>query len=68
MVIPAMDHIDTILALQSLERALDTPICLALAMGKKMLNRYYTLTDSTEVYRIAMSKCCFPFLDYFRTS
>jgi hypothetical protein len=68
MVIPAMDHIDTILASQSLERALDTPIRLALAMGKKTLNRYYTLTDSAEVYRIAMSKCRFSFFDCFLTS
>jgi hypothetical protein len=57
----AMDHINTILTSQSLDRTLDTPICHALAMGKKMLNRYYTLTDSAEVYRIAMSMYCFPY-------
>jgi hypothetical protein len=33
----------------------DAPIRAALAMGKKTLNRYYTLTDASEVYRIAMS-------------
>jgi hypothetical protein len=55
MVIPAMDHIDQVLASQSVNRTFDAPIRVALALGKKTLNRYYTLTDSSEVYRIAMS-------------
>jgi hypothetical protein len=55
-VIPAMDHIDTILASQSLDKTYCPALCVALAMGKKTLNRYYNLTDDSEVYRIAMSK------------
>jgi len=49
-----MDHIDHVLASQSVDHNYDTPIRAALAMGKKTLNRYYMLTDSSEVYRIAM--------------
>jgi hypothetical protein len=56
-VIPAMDHIDNVLTLQSLNRMYEAPIHVALAMGKRTLNRYYTLTDASEVYRIAMSMC-----------
>lgn len=55
-VIPAMDHIDKVLATSS-----DSPykfslaIRAALAIGKKAMNRYYDKTDHSEVYRIAMS-------------
>ena len=57
MVIPAMDHIDQVLSSQSIDKVkFDAPIRVAIAMGKKTLNRYYTLTDLSEVYRIAMSK------------
>jgi hypothetical protein len=55
MVIPAMDHIDEILTSQAVSWQYDAPIRAALAMGKRTLNRYYTLTDMSEVYRIAMS-------------
>jgi hypothetical protein len=54
-VIPAMDHIDKVLATAS-----DSPykfgpsIRAALAIGKTALNRYYNKTDHSEVYRIAM--------------
>jgi len=55
-VIPAMDHIDEILASQSLNNIYCPALRVALAMGKKTLNRYYNLTDDSEVYHIAMSK------------
>lgn len=55
MVIPAMDHIDQVLASQSVSRKFDAPIRVALALGKKTLNCYYTLTNTSKVYRIAMS-------------
>jgi hypothetical protein len=58
-VVPAMDHIDHVLASQAVNHTFAAPICVALAMGKKTLNRYYNLTDSSEVYRIAMGQ--FPF-------
>jgi hypothetical protein len=53
-VIPAMDHIDKHLATSSLNRTYVPAIRVALAVGKAKLNRYYNLTDSSEVYRIAM--------------
>jgi hypothetical protein len=53
-VIPAMDHIDQVLASQCVDRRYEPCIRAALAMSKKTLNRYYTLTDSSETYRIAM--------------
>jgi hypothetical protein len=53
-VIPAMDHIDNLLTTRAVDHAYDPPIRVALAMGKKTLNRYYALTDASEVYRIAM--------------
>jgi hypothetical protein len=54
-VIPVMDYIDGVLTGLSVNRAYEAPIRVALALGKKTLNRYYTLTDASEVYRIAMS-------------
>lgn len=53
-VIPAMDHIDQHLATESLSRLYGPAVRVALAMGKKTMNRYYNLTDDSEVYRIAM--------------
>jgi hypothetical protein len=53
-VIPAMDHIDQHLATQSLSQLYGPAVRVALAMGKKTMNRYYNLTDDSEVYRIAM--------------
>ena len=54
MVIPAMDHIDEILLLQSLDRQYDVSIHASLGLAKKTLNRYYSMTYMSEVYRIAM--------------
>jgi len=56
-VIPAMDHLDQHLATASLNRNYVPAVRVALAIGKAKLNRYYNLTDSSEVYRIAMGKC-----------
>lgn len=56
MVIPAMDYIDTRLTTQGHDRTLAPSIRSALGLAKKTLNRYYTRTDESEVYRIAMSK------------
>ena len=54
-VIPAMDIIDEKLTTDSLDRSrFEAPICTALGLTKKTLNRYYNLTDSSELYRIAM--------------
>lgn len=56
MVIPAMDYIDKRLTNQGRDRALAPSIRSALGLAKKTLNRYYTRTDESEVYRIAMSE------------
>jgi hypothetical protein len=55
-----MDHIDKVLATSS-----DSPykfsvaIRAALAIGKKVMNKYYNKTDHSEVYRIAMGMSTF---------
>ncbi|TDL21153.1 hypothetical protein BD410DRAFT_692841, partial [Rickenella mellea] len=53
-VIPAMDHIDETLATNALNPRFQRSIQASLTIGKKTLNRYYNLTDDSEVYRIAM--------------
>lgn len=53
-VIPAMDHIDRHLATAALDSDYDPAIQAALAIGKKILNKYYAMTDHSELYRIAM--------------
>ena len=55
-VIPAMDHIDKVLAASAFNSQYSISIQAALAMGKKMLNWYYSKTDHSKVYRITMSK------------
>jgi hypothetical protein len=56
-VIPAMDRIDEVLATSAFDSQYSVSVQAALAMGKKTLNRYYSKTDHSEVYRIAMSEC-----------
>lgn len=53
-VIPAMDRIDQHLATSSLNDSLPSCIKGALAVGKRLLNKYYSYTDHSELYRIAM--------------
>lgn len=54
-VIPAMDHIDRVLATSSNTPSKFSPaICAALAVGKNVINKYYNKTDYSEVYHIAM--------------
>ncbi|PPQ96423.1 hypothetical protein CVT26_005101 [Gymnopilus dilepis] len=66
-VIPAMDHIDKVLATCS-----DSPdqfwpaIRAALAIRKKASNKYYNKTDHSEVYRIAMVLPPRRKLEYFK--
>lgn len=53
--ITTMDVIDEKLTTDSLNRSkFEAPIRAALGLAKKTLNRYYNLTDSSEVYRITM--------------
>jgi hypothetical protein len=51
-----MDHIDKYLATASTDDKYLPSIQAALAIGKRLLNKYYSATDKSEVYRIAMSK------------
>lgn len=52
-----MDHIDAHLATASQNAKYSSAIRASLALGKAHLNKYYNMTDQSEVYRIAMSKC-----------
>jgi len=57
MVIPAMDHIDTTFTNGILNaHVLDPAIRAALKLAKRTLNRYYSLTDASETYRVAMGE------------
>jgi hypothetical protein len=51
-----MDKIDEVLATNATESPYLPSIRAALAVGARLLNRYYTLTDISDVYRIATSK------------
>ncbi len=53
-VIPAMDLIDKHLATSALNQKYNHSIQATLAVGKKLLNKYYDRSDHSEVYRIAM--------------
>ncbi|KIL59371.1 hypothetical protein M378DRAFT_56420, partial [Amanita muscaria Koide BX008] len=53
-VIPAMDHIDSVIT-SNLESDKYSPaIRAALSIGQRTLNRYYSKTDYSETYRVAM--------------
>ncbi|TDL13592.1 hypothetical protein BD410DRAFT_735159 [Rickenella mellea] len=67
-VIPAMDHIDETLATHSLDPRYQRCIQTSLTIGKKTLNRYYNLTDDSEVYRIAMVLHPRHKLNYFKNA
>jgi len=49
-----MDFINDKLTAHAHDQSLSPAIKASLELGKKTLNRYYSLTDSSEVYRIAM--------------
>jgi hypothetical protein len=51
-----MDHIDTYLATTIRDKSISAGLQGALALGKRTLNRYYNMTDSSDIYRIAMGK------------
>ena len=41
------------------------PLWAALSIGERLLNKYYSLTDDSEIYHIAMSKFHFLFPTFF---
>lgn len=50
-----MDAIDEAFATGIIDdQVLSNPIRHALSIGKKTLNKYYSLTDDSHIYRIAM--------------
>jgi len=51
-----MDLIDQEFTTNSLDKSYEPAIHVALNVAKKTLNRYYTKTNQSEVYRIAMSE------------
>jgi hypothetical protein len=53
-VIPAMDTIDEVLAMNALSSKYSVAIHTALSVGKKTLNHYYEKTDFSKAYHIAM--------------
>ncbi|KAJ7060840.1 hypothetical protein C8F01DRAFT_988345, partial [Mycena amicta] len=55
-VVPMMDKIDSLLATATevAERLLCTPLKVALLQAKHTLNRYYSKTYDSHVYRVAM--------------
>ena len=54
MVIPAMDHIDSVLATNAIDDRYCLAIKAALTIGKKTLNHYYSKTNLSNIYWIAM--------------
>lgn len=53
-----MDYIDEVLTNASIDNvSFAPPIRAALNIGKKVLNKYYSLTDASEIYRIAIGMC-----------
>ena len=53
-VIPAMDWMHAELTAASNNEAYSPAIRAALKLGMGLLNKYYSLSDNSEVYRIAM--------------
>jgi hypothetical protein len=51
-----MDHLDQVLASGSLNFDYSAALRAGLSLGKKLLNKYYHLTDNSEVCRMAISK------------
>jgi hypothetical protein len=65
-VIPAMDHIDRVLATSSENNQYSLSIHASLVIGKNAINRYYNKTDHSKTYHIAMGMCSF--IHMFSTS
>ena len=59
-----MDHIDQHLASAVHDDSYKPCIHAAIAMGKKLVNKYYSYTDYSELYHIAMSKVLFFFIHF----
>ena len=51
-----MDRMHADLVTASANENYSPAIRAALKIGKKLLDKYYSITDNSEIYRIAMSK------------
>jgi len=51
-----MDHLDQHLATSALDLSLPASIHATATLGKHTLNKYYMMTNHSEVYRIVMGK------------
>ena len=58
-VIPIMDHIDNLLS-DSAKQPLTPSIKYALCFTQASINKYYSLSDNSNIYRIAMGMSKFP--------
>ncbi|KAF9059142.1 hypothetical protein BDP27DRAFT_1239377, partial [Rhodocollybia butyracea] len=59
-IIPTMDAINKVFASEIIDsKELCAPLCHALGIGKRTLNKYYALTDNSDIYRVAMGKCLY---------
>ncbi|KIK31981.1 hypothetical protein CY34DRAFT_102420, partial [Suillus luteus UH-Slu-Lm8-n1] len=67
-VIPAMDLIDQWMTMYSRDTKFLLSIRSAFGLAKKTLDRYYQLTDKSEVYRIAMVLHPHHKLSYFKSA
>jgi uncharacterized membrane protein len=55
LVIPAMDAIDRAFTTASMGGdRFSLPIKVALDLGKRIMNKYYNLTDESEIYRVSI--------------
>ena len=54
-VIPAMDAIDRAFTTASMDGdCFSLPIKVALELGKRILNKYYNLTDESKIYCVSI--------------
>ena len=60
IVIPAMDHLDKHLATGLTGTEYSPSIRSAIRIGIKTLNKYYSKTDQSDLYRVSMGKCVVP--------
>ncbi|KAI0688813.1 hypothetical protein C8Q76DRAFT_569722, partial [Earliella scabrosa] len=66
-VIPAMDHIDNLLTTASKSHhQYDNAIRVACSLAQRTLNKYYSLTDASRTYRMAMVLHSRHKLSYFK--
>jgi hypothetical protein len=65
IVIPAMDEIERRFTDMAADTTYHPAIRYALRLAKATLNKYYSLTDSSETYRIAMGEVLFFYGRFF---